>query len=79
MTAQYLTIKEVAELLRVSDQTVRNYIKNGSLLAIKFGSSHRAPVRIHVDALNNFIGVSIAESGNVYKDDSTDDKAGEEE
>jgi excisionase family DNA binding protein len=79
MTAQYLTIKEVAELLRVSDQTVRNYIKNGSLLAIKFGSSHRAPVRIHVEALNNFIGVSIAESGNVYKDDSTDDKVGEEE
>ena len=74
MTAQYLTIKEVAELLRVSDQTVRNYIKNGSLLAIKFGSSHRAPVRIHVDALNDFIGVSIAESGNVYKDDSTDCK-----
>ena len=79
MVAQYLTIKEVAELLRVSDQTVRNYIKNGNLMAIKFGSSHRAPVRIHVEALNDFIGVSIAESGKVYKDDSTDDKAGEEE
>lgn len=79
MSAEYLTIKEVAELLRVSDQTVRNYIKNGSLVAIKFGRSHRAPVRIHTDALNDFIGVSIAESGNVYKDDSKDDVAGEEE
>ena len=48
-------------------------------MAIKFGSSHRAPVRIHVEALNDFIGVSIAESGKVYKDDSTDDSAGEEE
>tara|TARA_B100001758_G_C17814991_1_gene306371 strand:+ start:179 stop:418 length:240 start_codon:yes stop_codon:yes gene_type:complete len=76
---QYLTIKEVAELLRVSDQTVRNYIKNGSLMAIKFGSSHRAPVRIHIDALNDFIGVSIAESENVYKDDSNDANTGVEE
>ena len=76
MAAEYLTIKEVAELLRVSDQTVRNYIKNGSLIAIKFGRSHRAPVRIHIDALNEFIGVSIAESG---KDDSNDDVVGEEE
>ena len=79
MTAEYLTIKEVAELLRVSDQTVRNYIKNGSLVAIKFGRSHRAPVRIHITALNDFIGVSIAESGKVYKADSTEDNVGEEE
>lgn len=79
MTVEYLTIKEVAELLRVSDQTVRNYIKNGSLVAIKFGRSHRAPVRIHITALDDFIGVSIAESCKVYKDDSTDDEVGEEE
>jgi len=79
MAAEYLTIKEVAELLRVSDQTVRNYIKKGSLVAIKFGQSHRAPVRIHITALNDFIGMSIAESGNVYKDDSIDEIVGEEE
>jgi|TARA_B100000902_G_C27320743_1_gene924286 excisionase family DNA binding protein len=76
---QYMTIKEVAELLRVSDQTVRNYIKNKSLKSVKFGSSHRAPVRIHIDDLNEFIGVSIAETDNVYKDDSTDSSVGEEE
>ena len=48
-------------------------------MAIKFGSSHRAPVRIHIDALNDFIGVSIAESENVYKDDSNDANTGVEE
>ena len=72
MAAEYLTIKEVAELLRVSDQTVRNYIKKGTLIAIKFGKSHRAPVRIHIGALDNFIsGASTIESEN--NEESGDD------
>lgn len=66
MTGQYLTIKECADILKVSEQTIRNYIKRGDLKSYKFGTSHRAPRRILQEDFNTFIGV------NVYKDDNTD-------
>ena len=66
MTSQYLTIKECADILKVSEQTIRNYIKRGDLKSYKFGTSHRAPRRILMDDFNAFIGV------NVYKDDNND-------
>ena len=37
---------EFAQLLRVSESTVRNYIRKGYIKAIKFGTERRATVRI---------------------------------
>lgn len=36
-----LTVKDVAKRLTVSDKTVKNWIKNGSLKAYKFGRSYK--------------------------------------
>lgn len=39
--SEYLTIKEVAETLKVSQRTVRNWIKNGLIPAAQFGLQFR--------------------------------------
>lgn len=46
-----LTIKESALYLKVHWQTIRNYIKNGDITAIKFGHN----VRIHQSELDRFV------------------------
>ena len=52
---EYLTTKEVATLLRVSDQTIRSYVKKGMIPAIKFGASRRSTVRIPKSGLDEFL------------------------
>ena len=37
----YMTVGEVAELLRVDEKTVRNWIRNGLLPAIRVGRQYR--------------------------------------
>ena len=46
-----LTIEQVAEVLNVSDQTVRKLIKNNEIKRVKFGRTYR----ITRQALNEFI------------------------
>jgi len=41
--AALLTVQEVARNLRVSDETVRRRIRDGSLGAVQFGSIIRVP------------------------------------
>jgi excisionase family DNA binding protein len=38
---QYLTVKEVAELLKVAENTVRGWVKSGELRAIDLGKGWR--------------------------------------
>jgi excisionase family DNA binding protein len=38
---RYLTVKEIAEVLRVSTVTVKRHIANGKIKAVKLGSIHR--------------------------------------
>ena len=47
-----LSIKEVAKILGVSNQTVRNYINNGNLEAIRI---NQRVIRIPKEKLNEFI------------------------
>lgn len=47
-----MTVKETAELLKVSPATVRNYIKRGELKAIKTGQRE---YRINEEALKDFL------------------------
>lgn len=41
MNDEKMTISEVADALRVSDRTVRNWIEDGQLKAYKFGLQYR--------------------------------------
>lgn len=40
---RFLTVEEVAELMRVSNMTVYRMVKSGKLPAIRFGRSYRIP------------------------------------
>lgn len=46
-----LTVTEVAELLQVSEQTVRNELSSGSLGGRKVGKAWRVPTRALADYL----------------------------
>jgi len=38
---EFLTVEQVAELLKIHWQTVLNYIKSGKLMALKLGKGYR--------------------------------------
>lgn len=48
--AQYLTVKDVADTLDISEESVRDFIKAKELKAVKVGKW-----RIHPDDLKNFV------------------------
>ena len=50
-TKEILTIAEIADTLRVSTRTVRNWIDSGKLKAFKFGLQYR----VHIADFQNFI------------------------
>lgn len=41
MADQYMTVKDVADLLTVDEKTVRRYIKSRDLRALSFGARYR--------------------------------------
>ena len=49
--SEVLTIKEVAERLKVSERTIRNWIEKGELIAYRFGLQYR----IKPEDLDTFI------------------------
>lgn len=49
------TITEVAELLKVTRQTVWNWVKAKKMNSFKFGSSIKSPVRIKKVDLDDYI------------------------
>ncbi|MEU8329847.1 helix-turn-helix domain-containing protein [Micromonospora sp. NPDC048839] len=53
-TDRYLTVDEVASVLRVSRWSVGRYITSGALHAIK-GDGRNGPVRIPLRSLNAYI------------------------
>ena len=50
--AQLLTIKQVAELLQVHEQTAWRYVKQGRLPCVRLG---RRAIRVALQDLNDFI------------------------
>lgn len=52
---RYYCLKEVAQLLGVTERTVQNWIASGQLRAYKLGPAKNAPVRIHGKSLRNFL------------------------
>ena len=51
----YLTVATVAELLSVSELTVRRKIRNGEIPAVKLASAGRGAVRIPADGLEAWL------------------------
>jgi excisionase family DNA binding protein len=49
---RFLTVAEVAELMRVSKMTVYRLVHAGELPAVRFGRSYRVPESAVTDALH---------------------------
>lgn len=62
---RFLTVAEVAELMRVSKMTVYRLVHAGELPAIRFGRSYRVPESAVADALQRPIATDgpIADVG----------------
>ncbi len=43
MLDEFYTVEELADKLKVSEQTIRLWIREGRLEAYKFGRAHRVP------------------------------------
>jgi len=54
-----LTVRQIAEILQVTDRTVYKYVNSGELKAIKLGKKNRSTragkVLISVENLNHFL------------------------
>jgi excisionase family DNA binding protein len=57
--ARFLTVQEVAEVLRVSTMTVYRLIKNGDLGAVRVGKAYR----VREDDLDAFIANQYTQAG----------------
>lgn len=55
LAPDYLTPGETADLLRVSERTVRRRAESGELPGVRVGDGPRAPLRIRSDALAGFL------------------------
>ena len=58
-TARFLTVQEVADLMRVSTMTVYRIIKSGELPAVRVGRSFRVPEQ----AVHSYLRDSFVEAG----------------
>ncbi|MBF0581537.1 MULTISPECIES: helix-turn-helix domain-containing protein [Corynebacterium] len=56
----YLTVAEVAELMRVSKMTVYRLVHSGELPAVQVGRSFR----VHEKAVEDYLGSSVYKSTN---------------
>lgn len=62
---RFLTVAEVAEIMRVSKMTVYRLVHAGDLPAVRFGRSYRVPEQAVTEALSRplDIGRPIADVG----------------
>jgi excisionase family DNA binding protein len=56
--ARFLTVAEVADMMRVSRMTVYRLVHSGDLPAIRFGRSFRVPESAVEDALQNLVNTA---------------------
>ena len=57
--ARFMTVAEVAELLRVSSMTVYRLIKAGDLAAVRVGKSFR----VHEDDVDRYLASRYTQAG----------------
>ncbi len=51
----FYTVKEVAQLLRVSESTIRNYVQKGIIKALRIGAGKRSTIRIPAAEVKSLI------------------------
>ena len=56
---RYLTVEEVAELVRVSRMTVYRWVRSGDLPAVRVGRSFRVPEK----AVHDYLRAAFIEAG----------------
>jgi len=56
---RFLTVQEVADMMRVSTMTVYRLVHSGEVPAVRFGRSYRIPET----AVEHLIGLSDAQAG----------------
>ena len=66
----FLNVQEVADMLRVSNQTVYNMLKDGRLNAHKFGKEWRFSKEEVYDAMKGKNPISVAARGDMSERDS---------
>lgn len=57
--AQFLTVAEVAQLMRVSKMTVYRLVHSGELPAVRVGRSFR----VHSKAVHDYLNTSVYDAG----------------
>jgi|ERR1019366_3408919 excisionase family DNA binding protein len=62
MEDQFLTVAEIAERLRVNQQTVRNWIDRGELAAVRIGARR---IRVRQSELDRFIAAGETSASSV--------------
>jgi excisionase family DNA binding protein len=60
---RFLTVAEVADMMRVSKMTVYRLVHSGDLPAIRFGRSFRVPESAVASAIDSHIADSDAAAG----------------
>ena len=53
--SEWMTVQDVASYLKVNEETVRRWIRDGDLEVLSLGTSNRAGYRILKSALDTFI------------------------
>jgi excisionase family DNA binding protein len=68
MSSHLFTVKETANLLKIHEQTVRKYIRNGRIHAFRIGKSQKTPYRITEEELERLKLIAFEEQMNLIKD-----------
>lgn len=59
LRSQFVTVAEVAEMLRVSNMTVYRLVQSGQLPAVRIGRSYR----IRAEDVDRWLGVPLTQVG----------------
>lgn len=71
MNQEFYSIKELAVIFHVHENTIRRAIKNGHIIAIRIGDKKRSPYRISkrsIDAIHSAIIFSSSRNQKAYKE-----------
>ena len=69
---QLLTVDQLASFLQVCPETVRRYVRNGDIKAVKLGRSHRFSKEQIEDFINRFAEKDLG--GEPKEDDDVDEQ-----
>lgn len=69
MSAEFLSIKEVAVIFSCHPNTIRRAVKLGYIIALRLGNGNRSPYRISKQSIQSIHSSIIRELASKYKKD----------